>query len=107
MASWPGTAATTICMLTLVSRLVKGLTQVSPGSRRPGRARPKRKTMPFSYCVMTLKPNIAAVLSLGAWRAGPARNRDGAGVTAGVRNALGPLFSIAQRRNYGETPLTE
>jgi hypothetical protein len=34
----------------------------------PGSARPNRKMMPFSYCVMTLKPNIAAVLSLGAVR---------------------------------------
>jgi hypothetical protein len=55
--------------------------------------------MPFSYCVMTLKPNIAAVLSLGARRTGPARNRDGAGVIADVRNALGPLSIIAQQRN--------
>lgn len=53
-------------MLTLRSLEVNGLTQVSPASRMPGSARPKRKTMPFSYWVMILKPNIPAVLSLGA-----------------------------------------
>jgi hypothetical protein len=55
MASWPGTAATTTCMFTFRSRSVNGFTQVSPGSRTPGKARPQRKTIPFSYRVMTLK----------------------------------------------------
>src|SRR6185437_10672936 len=64
MASWPGTDATVICMLTLRSRSVTGLIQVSPGSRVPGSARPKRKTMPFSYWEMILKPNMAAVSGL-------------------------------------------
>ena len=91
MASWPGTAAAMICMLTLRSRSVNGLTKVSPGWRVPGSARPKRKTIPFSYWLMILKPNISAVPSLGAWRAGLTGTRDGAGVTADVRNAPGPL----------------
>ena len=46
MASWAGTAATVICMLTLRSRSVNGLTQVSPGWRMADGALPQRKTMP-------------------------------------------------------------
>ena len=80
-------------MLTLRSLEVNGLTQVSPASRMPGSARPKRKTMPFSYWVMILKPNIPAVLSLGAWCTGFTGTVDGADVNAGVRNVLG-RFSL-------------
>jgi hypothetical protein len=40
---------------------------------------------------MILKPNIAAVLSLGAWRAGLTGAAGGAGVAAGVRDALDSL----------------
>src|SRR5260370_33685302 len=101
MASWPGTAATTICMLTLRSRSVNGLTQVRPGSRVPGSARPKRKTMPFSYEVMILKPNIAAVLSprLGA---GLAESGD---VTSRVRIALGFRFDYCTPGDLVRTPV--
>ena len=53
MASWAGTAATTICMLTLRSGSVNGLTQVSPAWRMPGSALPHRKTRPCSYWLMT------------------------------------------------------
>jgi hypothetical protein len=42
---------------------------------------------------------MPAVLSLGAWRTGFTGTADGAGVIAGVRNALGPLFIVAQQRN--------
>ena len=79
-----------------------GLIQVSPGSRVPGSARPKRKTMPFSYWEMILKPNLAAVLSPAG--AGLAGTGGAADVIAGVRISLGIRFYCRTPGNQVWTP---
>src|SRR6516162_6485163 len=95
MVSWPGTAAAVICMLTLRSRSVNGLTQVSPGSRRPGRARPQRKTTPRSYWRMILNPNIPAIH--------PRRARPGALTTPGTAPARLPAPEILRPHVHHHT----
>ena len=93
MVSWPGTAATVICMLTLRSRSVNGLTQISPGSGMRGSARPQRKTTPRSYWRMISNPNIPAIPSPPGANPTGSQDPDGAGAAADAGIPPGPHSS--------------